>query len=164
MDRPYSILEDPNLRPNVGIMLINRENQILAGEAIHYPGEWMMPQGGIDPEESPHEAMQRELREETTLNYSDVQFLAEAEDWISYCFRQPLVKEGKLYTGQRQKWFLLEYNGEAPNAEAAMDREFIQFRWVDKAWLLTHTTTFKVQVYESIFAEFETNPGLIVNG
>ena len=157
MNKPYSILEDPDLRPNVGIMLINRDRQILAGEAIHYPSEWMMPQGGIDAEESPHQAMQRELFEETGLNFSDVQFLAEAENWISYCFRQPLVKEGKLYTGQRQKWFLLEYNGVAPNAETTVDREFIQFRWVDFDWLVQHTTAFKVQVYQSIFDEFEAN-------
>jgi len=155
MNKPYSLLEDPNLRPNVGIMLVNRDGQVLAGEAFHYPGEWMMPQGGIDVEESPYEAMQRELYEETSLKFKDVQFLSETEDWISYCFRKPLVKEGKLYTGQRQKWFLLEYHGATPDAETTIDREFIQFRWVDKAWLIAHTTPFKVQVYESIFTEFE---------
>ncbi len=156
MNKPYSILEDPNLRPNVGIMLINRDGQILAGEASHYPGEWMMPQGGIDAEESPYSAMQRELLEETGLEFKNMELLAEAEDWISYCFRQPLVKEGKLYMGQRQKWFLLEYNGDAPDAESTIDREFIQFRWVDRNWLIAHTTTFKVQVYQTIFSEFES--------
>ena len=156
MNKPYSILEDPNLRPNVGMMLINKNNQILAGEAIHYPGEWMMPQGGIHADETTQQALERELLEETGLNFKDVGFLGEAENWISYCFRQPLVKEGKLYTGQRQKWFLLQYNGEAPDAESTIDREFIQFRWVDRAWLIANTTTFKVQVYETIFSEFDS--------
>ena len=38
-------------RLNVGIMIVNRERRILAGDAFYYPGEWMMPQGGIDPAE-----------------------------------------------------------------------------------------------------------------
>ena len=33
----------PNFRANVGIMIVNREHRILAGDAFHYPGEWMMP-------------------------------------------------------------------------------------------------------------------------
>jgi 8-oxo-dGTP pyrophosphatase MutT (NUDIX family) len=48
-------------RLNVGIMIVNRDQKILAGDAFHYPGEWMMPQGGIGHAESAYEAMQREL-------------------------------------------------------------------------------------------------------
>ncbi len=54
--------EAQNYRSNVGIMIVNRDGNILAGEAIHYPGEWMMPQGGIDAQESAEQAMRRSLR------------------------------------------------------------------------------------------------------
>lgn len=155
MDKPYSIIDDPNYRPNVGIMLINKNHRILAGEAIHYPGEWMMPQGGIDQGETPRQAMERELVEETGILYEDVNFIHENNDWLSYLFRQPLIKDGALYIGQRQKWFLLEYNGVIPDAETTVDREFLQFQWVSPEWLLKHTTKFKVDVYKTVLSTFQ---------
>ena len=46
MIKGQNIFDDSLFRANVGIMLVNSEHQIMAGEAYHYPGEWMMPQGG----------------------------------------------------------------------------------------------------------------------
>lgn len=155
MSKAYSIIDDPNYRPNVGLMLVNRQHQILAGEAIHYQGQWMMPQGGIDNGETPHQAMKRELVEETGITYGEVNFLQEDSDWHSYLFRKPLVKDGILYIGQRQKWFLLEYNGGIPDAHTTIDREFLQFQWVNPDWLLRHTTKLKIEVYQSVLSSFE---------
>jgi len=155
MKNAETFMDNPDYRPNVGIMLVNRQHQILAGEAIHYPGQWMMPQGGIDKNETPRQAMQRELVEETSIVYDDVRLIAENPEWLSYLFRQPLVKDGQLYKGQRQKWFLLEYNGGLPNAETTIDREFLQFDWVEADWLIGHTTPFKVDVYKTIYSIFE---------
>ena len=58
---------DDDYRNNVGIVIINTERKILAGEAFYYPGEWLMPQGGIAIGETPEEALERELLEETGL-------------------------------------------------------------------------------------------------
>ena len=33
---------DSDYRPNVGIMLVNNQHKVLAGEVIHRPGKWMM--------------------------------------------------------------------------------------------------------------------------
>ncbi len=154
MNKPLSITEDPKYRPNVGIMLVNKQHHILAGEAIHYSGEWMMPQGGIDPGETPQQAMERELVEETGISYNQVDLIIENPGWLSYLFRKPLLKDGTLYTGQRQKWFLLEYNGATPDAETTLDREFIQFNWVEPEWLMAHTTEFKTDVYQTVFSSF----------
>ena len=60
-------------RPNVGIALFNASGHVLIGRRfrddgpeIILPGlEWQMPQGGIDAEENPREAVMRELWEET---------------------------------------------------------------------------------------------------
>jgi putative (di)nucleoside polyphosphate hydrolase len=70
-------------------MIVNHERRILAGDAFHYPGEWMMPQGGIDIAESPHEAMRRELLEETGLRFSQVRLIREHDAWLRYLFRKP---------------------------------------------------------------------------
>ena len=154
MKKPYSIIDDPDLRPNVGIMLINNNHQVLAGEVNHNPGEWMMPQGGIDSGETPLQAMQRELFEETSINFTDTRLIREHNEWLSYQFRNPLERDGGVYIGQRQKWFLLEYNGIPLDATLTKDQEFRYFEWVDPGWLMRHTTKFKFELYKDIFVAF----------
>ena len=148
---------DSDYRPNVGIMLVNKQHHVLAGEVIHRPGKWMMPQGGIDRGETPHLALQRELIEETGIGFGEVRLLEEYPDWINYQFLKPMLKDGQVYIGQRQKWFLLEYNGPVPDAQQMIDREFSTFEWVEKNWLIEHTTKFKRDVYRTIFQTFNTN-------
>jgi len=141
-------------RLNVGIMIVSRERRILAGDAFYYPGEWMMPQGGIDADESPHEAMQRELLEETGLRFSQVRLIREHDAWLQYLFRKPQYKDEIFYVGQRQRWFLLEYNGSLPDAATVKEREFLCFDWVDGDWLVEQIPAFKKEVYEEILAKF----------
>jgi putative (di)nucleoside polyphosphate hydrolase len=150
-----NLINNPDYRPNVGIMLVDNNRRVLAGEAFNYRGEWMMPQGGMDEGETTLQAMQRELFEETSILPEQARVVKEHDKWLSYRFREPLKKEGVLYIGQRQKWFLLEYNGPLPDASKTQDREFTQFDWVTPKWLIDNTTTFKAEVYKNIFAEFD---------
>jgi putative (di)nucleoside polyphosphate hydrolase len=83
IDKPY--------RPNVGIALFNADGQVLIGRRfrddgpeIVLPGlEWQMPQGGIDADENPREAVMRELWEETGVKQAD--HLGET-GWMTYEF------------------------------------------------------------------------------
>ncbi len=51
-------------RLGVGVMLLNKENQVFVGKRIDTRSEaWQMPQGGIDDGEKPIEAVRRELWE-----------------------------------------------------------------------------------------------------
>ena len=143
-----------NYRLNVGIMIVNREQKILAGDAFHYPGEWMMPQGGIDQTESSQAAMQRELYEETGLQTQQVRLIREHDAWLQYLFRKPQYKDDIYYIGQRQKWFLLEYNGSLPDAENVKEQEFSCFDWVDAQWLVEQIPPFKKEVYRTIVTAF----------
>jgi putative (di)nucleoside polyphosphate hydrolase len=146
--------EAQNYRANVGIMLVNRDHQILAGDAFHYPGEWMMPQGGIDLAETSEQAMQRELYEETGLSFAELRLLREHDDWLQYRFRKPQYKEDIYYVGQRQKWFLLEYNGPLPDAENVQEQEFSCFDWVEPDWLVEQIPAFKQTVYRTVVGAF----------
>src|SRR5210317_1384588 len=50
-------------RKNVGVMLVNSDDRVFVGRRIDMKGpHWQMPQGGIDPGESPKEAALRNLR------------------------------------------------------------------------------------------------------
>ena len=143
-----------NYRANVGIMIVNRQGRILAGDALHYPGEWMMPQGGIDPGETVAQALQRELFEETGLALEQVKLRREHDAWLEYLFRKPQYKDGVFYVGQRQKWFLLEYDGPLPDAASVAEREFSCFGWVEPDWLVEQIPAFKKAVYRTVVADF----------
>ena len=63
------------LRSGVGIVLINKNNQVFVAKRIDNPKNfWQMPQGGIDNDEDPRQAMIRELGEEVGIkkNYEIV--------------------------------------------------------------------------------------------
>jgi len=62
-------MQDKNklpLRIGVGIILLNRKNNIFVGKRIDNPkNSWQMPQGGVDQNEDFLQAAKRELEEET---------------------------------------------------------------------------------------------------
>ena len=52
-------------RKGVGIFLLNANHQLWGGKRIDFKSNyWQMPQGGIDKDELPVDAMKRELMEE----------------------------------------------------------------------------------------------------
>jgi putative (di)nucleoside polyphosphate hydrolase len=54
-------------RPNIGVILLNKQGQILLAEREGMPDTWQLPQGGIDEGETPVESLFREVREEIGL-------------------------------------------------------------------------------------------------
>ena len=55
-------------RKGVGIFLLNKENKLWVGKRIDFKSNfWQMPQGGIDKNETPRQAMIRELGEEVGI-------------------------------------------------------------------------------------------------
>ncbi|HTE92276.1 MAG TPA: RNA pyrophosphohydrolase, partial [Bradyrhizobium sp.] len=85
------MLDSQPYRPNVGIALFNASGNVLIGRRfrddgpeIILPGlEWQMPQGGIDANENPRDAVMRELWEETGVVHAN--YLGET-DWLTYEF------------------------------------------------------------------------------
>ena len=67
----------------VGIMILNNKNQILVGRRLDHPsGYWQMPQGGIDKNENPEEAVWREMMEEIGTNKAEIYKVS--NQWINY--------------------------------------------------------------------------------
>ena len=51
-----------DFRKGIGVFLINTNNQLWVGKRIDFKNDyWQMPQGGIDNNENPRQAMIREL-------------------------------------------------------------------------------------------------------
>ncbi|BBK39156.1 RNA pyrophosphohydrolase [Allostella sp. ATCC 35155] len=143
-------------RRGVGVMVLNRDGQVLVARRIDMPSEaWQMPQGGIDAGESPIEAAQRELCEE--IGTCNGEFLGESRDWYSYDL--PAELAGKLwrgrFRGQTQKWFAFRFAGS--DAEINLETEtpeFLAWKWVEPDEVPRLIVPFKRDIYTAILTEF----------
>jgi len=151
-------------RPAVGIMLINRERKIFVGRRIDMPAglaAWQMPQGGIDPGETPPEAAVRELREETGT--ASALFLGESRGWLHYDLPEEIAGGmwGGRYRGQRQKWFAMRFTGTDSDIDPAATEhpEFDAWEWVAPSRLPGLIVPFKRQLYLDVLAEFRAYCG-----
>ena len=145
-------------RDCVGVMLVNAEGRIFAGQRIDTEAAaWQMPQGGIDPGETPHDAALRELHEETGIAPGKVRIEAETRDWVRYDLPHeivPRIWKGR-FKGQRQKWVLMRFLGDDGDIDIDTDHpEFSQWRWLDPSDLPARIVPFKRAVYETVLAEF----------
>jgi putative (di)nucleoside polyphosphate hydrolase len=122
---------------------------------------WQMPQGGIDPGETPMQAALRELCEETGTDKAEI--IAESREWLHYDLPPPLAGTawGGRYRGQRQKWFLMRFVGQ--DIDINLDRheaEFDAWKWVPPAELPGLIVDFKRAIYVALLEEFREPLGL----
>jgi putative (di)nucleoside polyphosphate hydrolase len=147
----------PGYRPGVGIMLLNRAGEVFVGRRIDMPAmpAWQMPQGGIDPGETPLDAALRELKEE--IGTDKVQLLGESQGWLSYDLPAELSRGiwGGRYRGQRQKWFAMRFTGDDSDIDLGTAHpEFDAWKWVSPEQLTDVIVSFKRQLYFDILTEF----------
>jgi putative (di)nucleoside polyphosphate hydrolase len=159
MTKPY--------RANVGIALFNTAGKVLIGRRFQddgpeviFPGlEWQMPQGGIDENEDPRNAVMRELWEETGVVNAD--YLGETE-WLAYDFPPfagPSSHRLAKFRGQRQKWFALRFTGAEDEIDPLTSRngqapEFDQWRWERLELVADLVVPFRREIYRAVAQQF----------
>lgn len=150
--------KDLPYRPCVGVMLVNGDGLIFAGQRKDSPvAAWQMPQGGIDADEKPRDAALRELWEETGVPSDRVDFLAKSPGWLTYDLPEDLIGKvwGGKYRGQRQRWFLFRYRGRDDQINIATEQpEFSQWCWIGADEMLKAIVPFKRAVYEEVVQAF----------
>jgi putative (di)nucleoside polyphosphate hydrolase len=135
-------------------MIIGEGNRVLAFRRKGTPSKektWQMPQGGIGIDETPTDAVWRELREEAGLTPDDLELVTACDQWIVYEVPKE-YRSPKVGWGQAQRWFLFRAkSGLVVNTDGA---EFDAYAWLTPAELLTRAVEFRKPVYERVFSEF----------
>ena len=139
-------------------MILNDNNEILVGRRLDHPsGFWQMPQGGIDDNESPEEAVWREMMEEIGTN--NVKLIKMSSQWINYNIPQDTLDRlpwGRKYVGQTQKWFVFRFTGQESDIDVETENpEFSEWKWAKFNSLVDNIVPFKRDVYKKILEEFK---------
>ena len=139
-----------HFRANVVAVVVNPKGRVMAFERADLPGQWQLPQGGIDDGETPEEAAWRELREETGLGPDDVDLVDEHPEWTAYTWPSGPRKNGRM--GQCQRWFTFRVRD--PDVEARPDGvEFTAWRWVKPTWLVDRVVDFRKASYRAVLLD-----------
>jgi len=145
-----AVIDSEGFRSNVGIILCNRERRLFWGRRVGQ-NAWQFPQGGIKPDETPLEAMYRELEEEVGLKPQHVEVLGSTSRWLRYHLPRRFIRKNcnPVCIGQKQLWFMLRVLCE--ETEFCLDRadkpEFDDFRWVRYWTPIREVVYFKRGVY-----------------
>ena len=162
--RGSPVIDDDGYRPNVGIVICNRQGQVMWARR-YGQHSWQFPQGGINPGESAEQAMYRELFEEVGLRKKDVRVLASTRNWLRYKLPKRLVRwdTKPVCIGQKQKWFLLQLmcNESDINMQSSGTPEFDGWRWVSYWYPVRQVVSFKRDVYRRVMKEF-INPVILL--
>ena len=150
------MIDRDGFRPNVGIILSNGERRLFWARRIGQ-NAWQFPQGGIQSEETPRQAMYRELEEEVGLLPCQVTVLGRTRDWLRYRLPKRFIRRHcePICIGQKQIWFLLRIDcGEDEFCLNRCDKpEFDAWRWVRYWYPLREVVYFKRRVYEQALIE-----------
>ena len=142
----------------VGMMILNNNKEILVGKRIDHPsGFWQMPQGGIDENEDPEEAVWREMMEEIGTNKAAL--VKVSKQWLNYKIPEETLKTlpwGKKYIGQTQKWFAFKFLGKNKDINTGTENpEFSDWKWAKIDSIVDNIVPFKRNVYSIILKEFK---------
>ncbi len=148
---------EPHYRASIGFMMIDSRKKVFLGRRCwpkDSPYRYQMPQGGIEPGETPEEALWREMFEEIGLTKQNVQLLAESKEWLTYDLPQRMRTS---IDGNKQKWFLLYFSGKQEDLKFDNERrpEFCGARWVPPKKVPYLVIPFKKSVYRRVLEEFK---------
>ncbi len=150
------VIDEDGYRPNVGIILCNKQGDVLWARRIGQDA-WQFPQGGIKDDESPEDALYRELEEEVGLERHDVEVLGSTRGWLRYRLPRRMIRYNSkpVCVGQKQKWYLLQLISadDQINVDATDKPEFDGWRWSSYWFPLGQVVSFKRDVYRRALKE-----------
>lgn len=151
------MIDSDGYRANVGIVICNQSGQVLWARRLGQ-NSWQFPQGGIQIDESPEQAMFRELNEEVGLKPHHVKLMAVTSGWLRYKLPKKTIRweNNPVCIGQKQKWFLLELIADSNviDFNSTASPEFDHWQWVNYWYPIRQVISFKRDVYRRAMKEF----------
>lgn len=152
----FFVIDSNGYRLNVGIILCNQDDKLLWARRVGQ-NAWQFPQGGIKENETPKQALFRELKEEVGLSPHHVSVIGSTQHWLHYELPKRLIRYNckPLCIGQKQRWFMLRLNksDEYIRLNLSNAPEFDFWRWVDYWHPLGEVVSFKRNVYQRALSE-----------
>lgn len=152
-----SLIDAQGFRANVGIVVCNKQGEVVWAKRQYPEDAWQFPQGGMQEGETIEQAMYRELEEELGLDQSTVTVLGVTKDWLYYRLPDTLIRHHQkpVCVGQKQHWFLLQLmdNDHVIHLDTQQHQEFIDWKWVPYYYPIDHVVNFKKDVYTQALKE-----------
>lgn len=152
----FNVIDAEGFRLGVGIIIASQNNRLFWAKRIGQDA-WQFPQGGINENETPEQALYRELHEEVGLEPPDVSILGVTKGWLKYRLPKKMIRHYShpLCVGQKQKWFLLrlQASDEKIHLEKTLKPEFDRWRWVSYWYPMHQVIPFKRHVYRRALQE-----------
>ncbi len=150
--------EKRDYRPNVAAVILSpnypNEVKFFLGKKKGVRRAWQFPQGGIDGDETPQEALLRELKEE--IGTADIEIIAQFPEWISYDFPNNNSDKIYPYRGQTQKYFLVKLNSlDNINLSNYVTPEFEDYIFVNEQELFKKALYMKRRAYKRVIEYFK---------
>ena len=117
-------------RPNVCMLLFNKDVGLFLGERANEAGIWQFPQGGVEPGSSLEESVLRELYEEAGIDRSKLQIVKKLSATHEYDFAVIPDYARGVWRGQSQTFWLVRFLGEDTDIDLRLhEPEFMNWRW-----------------------------------
>jgi len=143
-------------RPNVCILLFNKEKKLLLGERKNCPGVWQFPQGGVELDQSIEDNVLREVNEELGLASSLVEIIGCLKARHRYDFDVPPAYAEGVWRGQDQTFWLLRFLGSDSDILLnGADPEFDSWCWVTSKEVRSRADKIRLSGYEAALKEYE---------
>ena len=149
------MLSPSDYRAGVGIVLVDARGMVFSGRRRdNRPHPWQMPQGGLMEDETPRQAVFREVHEE--LGTGAVSIIEFRPDWLCYDYPAPEASQrARDFRGQRHLWYLLRFEGcDADIDIGGENGEFSEWRWSSPAQIIDDAVPFKQPAYRQVMRYF----------
>jgi len=150
------VIDSDGYRPNIGIILGNERGQLFWARRIGQDA-WQFPQGGIRQDETPRDALFRELHEEVGLRPEHVEVTGWTRGWLRYRLPRRYIRRScrPICIGQKQIWYMLRFVGEESDFDLGRGQrpEFDSWRWVNYWYPVREVIFFKRGVYRQALRE-----------
>jgi len=132
-------------RANV-LGVFEQGGKVLVGERGDCLNQWQFPQGGIELDETPREALYREMKEELGSNHFTL--INRLDGLVCYNFpKEASFQLAKQFRGQCQYWFRLRWNHPKSINLDKSDGEFKRIRWIFPEEVLKNMISWKKEAY-----------------